>query len=264
VAAVGPDTFLARTNPFRTALGIGVEFTPDGGSRVSAPVRPAGQGPDGRLAPGAVLTLLDIALGHAIAARLPSPSSFATVSLQVTLRGAWPIGPLLAEGRADPLAPDWRDATAQARLSAPDGDVLADAAGYFARRWRSATRVGPMAAARPPAGSFAELLGAPESGCGWMEVREHLLNPDGVLHGGAMAALLDAAMRGALAARGPESFALRSMSVRYLLAACPGPLEISGDVERRGRRIHFARATARDADGRLLAAAEGTYASDDA
>ena len=251
---------MARENPFRTALGIGVRFPGPGRAELTMEDCPANRGDDGRVAQGAILTLLDIALGHAVAARLPEPSSFATVSLQVVLRADWTAGPLVARGSAGVLAPGWRDAVAEGSVATAGGQLVATAQGAFARSGSGAVQAAASAEAAATATSFRELLQWQAADGGLtMEVRRQHLNPDGVLHGGAMAALLDAGMWGALRRLGAGDLRLLSFSIRYLLPARPGTLAVAADVERHGRRIHFARATARDGEGRLLAAADATY-----
>ncbi len=253
---------MARANPFRAALGLDVSFPVSGQAVVDAPARPGNLGADGRMAPGLVLTLLDVALGHAVAARLPEPSSFATVSLEILVRSPWPEGSLSALGAAEPLAADWREAVADGRVLARDGRIIATAQGLFARGTGQGRAVTLTADAGGTFRNLDELLGFRETdGVLAMAVEQRHLNPDGVMHGGAMVAVLDAAMRTTLERAGAPDVRLGSLSIRYILPAHPGEIRALCHLERRGRRIHFASASAVDGDGSLLAAADATYLS---
>ena len=253
---------MARLNPFRSALGLRVSFPGPGQARVDADPRPASQGDDGCIAPGVLLTLMDIALGHAVASRLPEPSSFATVSLQILVRSAWPTGRLTAAAGAQPLAPDWREAAAEGTVYSSKGDPVATAQGFFARGAGGGRHLAPVRDA-DGFGSFRELLGLRDAEDSLVMAVEHRhLNPDGVMHGGAMAAFLDEAMRAGLRKDGAGPGRLGSFSIRYLLPGRPGALRAFPRVERHGRRIHFASASALGEDGGLLSTAEATYLED--
>ncbi len=253
---------MARLNPFRSALGLRVSFPGPGEARVDAEPGSASLGDDGRIAPGVLLTLLDIALGHAVASRLPEPSSFATVSLQILVRSAWPQGALSAVAGAEPLASDWREASAQGTVYSSGGTPVATAQGFFARGAGAGRHLPPVQDA-DRYGSFRELLGARDAeGSVVLAIEHRHLNPDGVMHGGAMAAFLDEAMRAGLRKDGAGPGRLGSFSIRYLLPGRPGALRTLPRVERRGRRIHFASASAVGEDGSVLATAEATYLDD--
>ncbi len=251
---------MARENPLRAALGIDVEFPRAGTAAVRVPPWQANLGDDGRIAPGVVLTLLDVALGHAIASRLPEAGSFATVALQVVIHRRWAPGDLLAQGGADALRQDWRETSAQGKVLQPDGLLIASAQGYFARGLPGHRSLSPWTGDRGLWRNFREFLGyAPGGDAIVAPVEARHLNPDGVMHGGAVAALLDGAMRCGLGREGLDDVRLASFSVRYLQPARPGALTLTWQVQRRGRRIHFATASAVGGEGGLVAAADATY-----
>jgi uncharacterized protein (TIGR00369 family) len=260
LAEIQQPAIMRRENPFRSLLGLAVSFPAVGEARLRAPQRPGNLGPDGRIASGVLLTLLDVSLGHAVASRLQQPGSFATVSLQVVVDADWPAGELVARGSSGEIAAQWRETTAMGEVYAPDGAVVARAQAVFAR----GEPEGGTTLAAVPATEFADfgtLLGIARSdGRFTCSVGHRHLNPDGVMHGGAMAAALDEVMRTALTAAGARAMRLQSFSVRYLLPARPGRLEVIPEIQRLGRRIHFAQAVAVGEDGRTLAAADATYA----
>jgi acyl-coenzyme A thioesterase PaaI-like protein len=77
------------------------------------------------------------------------------------------------------------------------------------------------------------------------------LQGNGVIQGGAVTAMLDFAMAFAvLAGMPPEvTAATASLTVSFLAAAWPGEYVAEGFVERRGKRLAFARAELRPAAG---------------
>jgi len=85
---------------------------------------------------------------------------------------------------------------------------------------------------------------------------ESFLNPIGLIHGGFLCTLLDSAMGVAVTTKltKPGGYASIELKVSFL---APVPwdgreLEVTGHALRVGRRIAFAEAHARDADGRLV------------
>lgn len=92
--------------------------------------------------------------------------------------------------------------------------------------------------------------------------RPVLEQPAGVVHGGAIATLIDTVVVPAVGqAYGPETrFATIQLDVRYLGAVVQEDLVAEGWVERRGRTLVFCRAEARRPDGRLVADGTLTYA----
>jgi uncharacterized protein (TIGR00369 family) len=93
------------------------------------------------------------------------------------------------------------------------------------------------------------------------EIRPDLCNRRGVVHGGVLSALLDSALGGAVVAGiGAEEWcATLQLSVQYLAGARKGPLRATGRMLRRGRRCAFAGGEVLDADGQLVAQAQGTW-----
>jgi uncharacterized protein (TIGR00369 family) len=94
----------------------------------------------------------------------------------------------------------------------------------------------------------------------WNARPEHW-NLQGLVHGGALATLVDIAM--GLAVRtvvGPtRRHVTIDLSVHYVRPARPGGLEALGTVVRVGTRVGFAEGSVMDATGRLLVRASGTY-----
>lgn len=254
-----PPTF--PSNPFRDALGIEIEIPKRGACVALLPGLPASRDPSGTIAQGAVATLCDIAMGHAIGGQLRADEPFATVHLQIAFHRAAGDGPLQGEGDAPPLESGWKEAMATCRVRREDGSLVATAQGYFARRPPGAARQPLPAADRSAQPDLPALLGLRgEDPALRLAVGGALLNPDGVCHGGALAAALDLAMRRALAARSAgRDIALRTLDVRYILPALPGEVTISPGIDRKGRAIHFAHARVLGADERTLSAAVGIY-----
>ena len=97
-----------------------------------------------------------------------------------------------------------------------------------------------------------------------MEVRETHLQPYGIVHGGAIASLLDTATFWAAFVRVPESDGLVNvdLKVTYLEAVFPtaGRLIAEGRCLRPGRTLSYTDAHVRDSTGRLIAHATSTIA----
>lgn len=81
--------------------------------------------------------------------------------------------------------------------------------------------------------------------------------PD-TIHGGLIAALLDAAMTNCLFSRGIVAVTVR-LNVRYVDAGRPGlPMEVEANLDRSTRRLHYLSAEVRQA-GRVIARSMGTF-----
>lgn len=95
-----------------------------------------------------------------------------------------------------------------------------------------------------------------------LEVREEHLQAYGTAHGGVTAGLLDAAMGLAAIAAvpGDAGCATVEMKLNFTSPARPGALVAEGRVLHLGRRLVTAAAEVRDADGGLVAVAQGTFA----
>lgn len=250
-----------RPNPFRDQLEIGIEIPHPGACTASLPDRPMSRDRNGRLHPGAVATLVDVAMGHAIGSQVRESEPFATVHLAIVLHSPDVHAPLIARGHSGPLVRGWQEAATGATVTDRQGTVVATAVGLFARR-PPGDGEAPAAQIREQdrIGSMDEILQLRPSGDRLLfEVHGPLLNPDGVAHGGALAAALDGAMRMDLQTRGAGRLRALTLDVSYLSPGSPGLVELRAEVLRFGRAIHFARATAVLPDGRVVADATATY-----
>jgi uncharacterized protein (TIGR00369 family) len=92
--------------------------------------------------------------------------------------------------------------------------------------------------------------------------RPELMQAGGVMHGGAIASLLDSVLVPAIGSSLPEAsrFATIDLHVQFMDAVTGGDVVAEGWVVRRGRQIVFGQAEARAAEsGRLVATAVLTY-----
>ncbi|HUQ16906.1 MAG TPA: PaaI family thioesterase [Candidatus Saccharimonadales bacterium] len=90
---------------------------------------------------------------------------------------------------------------------------------------------------------------------------EFLFNPQGTLHGGVIATVMDISMGHLLhhATGGPG--ATLEMKVQYLRPPGAGTLTCTGRFLRQGRRVSFLASELRDGDGELVALATATWSS---
>lgn len=79
-----------------------------------------------------------------------------------------------------------------------------------------------------------------------------------VVHGGAIAALLDSALTFALLAAGGDDWTTADLRVDYLRPVAVGRVELAAEVLRAGRTLGRARATLLGGDGRPSAVAIGS------
>ncbi|HVL88219.1 MAG TPA: PaaI family thioesterase [Candidatus Thermoplasmatota archaeon] len=120
---------------------------------------------------------------------------------------------------------------------------------------------------QPQASHFSKMLGievtSREPGrCeASLAVKEEHTNLGGVAHGGLAASLLDTVMGAAVVSTlGEDEWcATLQLSVSYLAGVTPGPVRAEGVVTRRAKRAAFAEGRAFDAEGKLLATAQGTW-----
>jgi uncharacterized protein (TIGR00369 family) len=95
-----------------------------------------------------------------------------------------------------------------------------------------------------------------------LEPEESHFNPIGVVHGGVLCTLLDTVAGCAVHSTLEAGWAYTSidLNVSYLRAVDlrTGPLRFTGRVVKRGRRVAFATAEARDAAGGLVATASSS------
>jgi uncharacterized protein (TIGR00369 family) len=92
--------------------------------------------------------------------------------------------------------------------------------------------------------------------------RPELMQAGGVMHGGAIASLLDSVLVPAIGAELPEGsrFATVDLHVQFMEAVVDSDVVAEGWVVRRGRRVVFGQAEARAAStGRLVATSVLTY-----
>jgi acyl-CoA thioesterase len=114
---------------------------------------------------------------------------------------------------------------------------------------------------------FAQLLGleilAASSGSATLKLvmRPELKQNHGVMHGGAMASLIDTTTAFAIISqlREPQRFTTVDLTVNYLKAVTEGEVTCRASVIRAGRRLLTLSAEARDANGNLVAIAVSTY-----
>jgi acyl-CoA thioesterase len=119
--------------------------------------------------------------------------------------------------------------------------------------------------------SFWQFLGieVEDAGEGWVRlrlpVRDEIRNArGGRVHGGVCAALVDAAVGGALMTMPSNSAsgggqATLDLNVSYLGAVAGGCLHAEGRVLRRGSSVGFGDVTITDDDGRMVAVGRATY-----
>ena len=124
---------------------------------------------------------------------------------------------------------------------------------------------------RTQSNNFWRMLGieAVGAGEGWvrlrLRLRDDLLNAGGApLHGGGIAALIDAAVGGALAtlhegAAGGTGQVSLDANVSYIGAVREGAAIVEGRILRRGGTIAFGEAEVRDESGNLAAKGRVTY-----
>jgi acyl-CoA thioesterase len=95
-----------------------------------------------------------------------------------------------------------------------------------------------------------------------LEVVPDLLNPHGVLHGGAVYTMVDYSMGGATMAVLPagEICATIEIKISYLASVRGGTLTCITDVIKQGRKIVFLESKVMDASGKLVATATGSFA----
>ena len=100
------------------------------------------------------------------------------------------------------------------------------------------------------------------SGTATVEIAEQHLNPNGVVHGAVLFALVDTAMgKATMSVVGDGMYcASVELSLRFIRPASTGELIGEATVVKRGRSIVHLDARVHDADDRLIATAAGTFA----
>jgi len=95
-----------------------------------------------------------------------------------------------------------------------------------------------------------------------LEIRPELIQNQGLLHGGAMASLIDTATAFAIVAQltRAENFTTVDLNVHYLKAVTEGSVTCKARILKAGRRLLTISAEAHDDAGNLAAVALSTYA----
>ena len=121
----------------------------------------------------------------------------------------------------------------------------------------------------PPAGTpvgplgFVQRAAAPGTATWEYEVKREHFNPNGVLHGGVVMALLDTAMGHAVAALVAADGAFNAaaqMNVHFLEPIRAGTVTARAEVKKCGKRLAVVEAEATDEAGAVLAIATATHA----
>ncbi|WP_353173146.1 PaaI family thioesterase [Paracandidimonas soli] len=90
------------------------------------------------------------------------------------------------------------------------------------------------------------------------ELKDFMFNPQGSLHGGIIATVMDISMGHLLNhVQGPGS--TLEMKTQYVKAARQGKLQCRGEFTRRGRTISFLKSTMTDEQGDIIAFATATW-----
>jgi len=91
-----------------------------------------------------------------------------------------------------------------------------------------------------------------------LELKDFMFNPQGSLHGGIIATVLDISMGHLLNhAQGPGT--TLEMKTQYVKAARQGKIQCRGEFIRRGRTVSFLKSTMFDEDGDIIAFATATW-----
>ena len=95
-----------------------------------------------------------------------------------------------------------------------------------------------------------------------LQVTTELLNPHGVLHGGAVYVMVDYSMGGATMSVLPagDICATIEIKISYLASVRGGTLKAATEIIKRGRRVVFLESRVTDDAGKLVATATGSFA----
>jgi acyl-CoA thioesterase len=95
-----------------------------------------------------------------------------------------------------------------------------------------------------------------------LRVTPLLLNPHGVLHGGAIYTMVDYSMGGATMSVLPpgEICATIEIKINYLAGVREGTLRSETEIIKRGRTVVFLESRVKDGAGKLVATASGSFA----
>lgn len=95
-----------------------------------------------------------------------------------------------------------------------------------------------------------------------LRVEDRFFNAGGVVHGGVMASIADAAIAAALATmvdHERESIATVEMKINYMAPSRGGELVAEGRIIQRGRSVAVGECAVSDGEGRMLAKAMATF-----
>lgn len=92
----------------------------------------------------------------------------------------------------------------------------------------------------------------------YWEVKDFMFNPQGTLHGGVIATVMDVSM-GHLLKQVSGPGATLEMKTQYFKAVKEGKLCCKGEFTHRGRGISYLKSTMTDADGSVIAFATATW-----
>lgn len=161
------------------------------------------------------------------------------------------------------------DPALRARLDAAI-DVLDDAQRQRLLDWSGSMNAHVTRAREPGTsiGPLAERLHITNAGAKdghalyYLDVTPDLLNPHGVLHGGAVYVMVDYSMGGATMSVLPpgDICATIEIKISYLAGVRGGRLTCETEIIKPGRRVVFLESKVRDAADKLVAAASGSFA----
>lgn len=255
--------------PVEGSLGVVVDEITPTSLRMSAPVPHRDDRPDPGAVDALICVLTDSAAGLAAALRRPQGQGGATIELRVD-HGPLPgpeVRKLVVEGTELHSIAGAELCTAV--LTDDGGQVVARATGHFAA---VAAGTGGLPAPPPPGDADALLaalrLGpAPDPLRRGLELPGLLANPRGVIHGGALLTLVQAAQRSALVGANPQGDPPRLLSTQteFLRPVPCGDgcgVELSTRFGRRGRRFSTLHSEVVLPDGRLAATTTGLWATE--
>ncbi len=149
-------------------------------------------------------------------------------------------------------------------------DVLDDAQRQRLLDWAGVMNASVMRAreAGTSIGPLAETLhisnlGAHDGHASYrLDVAPEMLNPHGVLHGGAVYVMVDYSMGGAtMSVLSPGDIcATIEIKISYLAGVRGGALTCETDIIKQGRKVVFLESKVRDGGGKLVATASGSFA----
>ncbi len=149
-------------------------------------------------------------------------------------------------------------------------DALDDAQRQHLLDWAGAMNANVVRVHEPGAsiGPLAEALhisndGAKDGHATYqLQVVPEMLNPHGVLHGGAVYVMVDYSMGGATMSVLPagDICATIEIKISYLAGVRDGTLTTQTDIVKRGRHVVFLESKVTDEHGKLVATASGSFA----